>query len=132
MKTLKLILTAFLFFISIPTFSQTEAITWQSKIIKNLRDSEETTYICSFRIYPNDKVQWIQGGGDLDTEFKLVSTDGKLPDKGIGQVVYHITKEGYDGTITIQRTESKEIILTLDLSTISSLSAYYQFSVIRK
>jgi hypothetical protein len=132
MKTDKSSLIFLLLLISTLAFSQSEVTTWQSVSIKNLRNSEMTGYVCSFRIYPGDRIQWLQGGGELDTDFKISSTEGILPKSGTGQVIYHITKEGYSGTITIQQTESKEILLTLDLSSISSLSAYYQFSVISK
>lgn len=130
MKTGKTSLIALLLLISATAFSQAEVITWQSQNIKNLRNGEDTAYVCSFRIYPNEKIEWIQGGGELDSDFQISSTEGALPTKGNGQVIYHITKEGYDGTITIKRTKPNEVILTLDLSTISSLSAYYQFTVI--
>jgi hypothetical protein len=132
MKTGKTSLIFLLLLISTLAFSQSEVSTWQSVSIKNLRNSEMTGYVCSFRIYPGDRIQWLQGGGELDTDFKINSTEGILPKSGTGQVIYHITKEGYSGTITIQQTESKEILLTLDLSSISSLSAYYQFSIISK
>lgn len=132
MKTGKTYLIAILLLISTGTFSQPGVIIWQSKNIKSLRNGDKATYVCSFRIYPDDKIEWIQSGGEFTSSFQISSTEGILTDKGIGQVIYHINKEGYNGTITIERSESGEVMLTLDLSAISSLSAYYQFLVIRQ
>ena len=130
MKTYKTFIIALLLIISTAVFSQSGVITWQSTTIKNLRNGEVSPYVCLFRIYPNNRIDWIQGSEELTSSFQIISVEGILPDEGIGQAIYHITQEGYNGTITIKRIETNDIILTLDLSAISSMSAYYQFIVI--
>ena len=116
----------------ISAFGQSGAATWQSSSIKNLRNSEQRSYSCSFNIYPEDRIDWAQDGGQLITTYQINSTEGVLPEQGAGSVIYHINKEGNSGTITLERNEFDEVTLTLDQSTLSSVSAYYLFIVTRQ
>lgn len=129
MKAINNSLLALMLLLTLSASSQSEVITWQSQSIKNLRNGEEAAYVCLFRIYTNDRIEWIQGEGQNISSYQITSTEGILPEEGIGKVTYNINKEGYFGKLTIERTRENNIVLILDMSSISSTSAYYTFFV---
>lgn len=108
-------------------FGQQSEITWRTESIKDLRNNEEQSFTCEFRIYHGDRIDWVQG--ESQEQFNIISTEGALPEEGFGSVTYHITKDGVTGTITIERSASNDVSLVLDLSQGTSLGAYYRFQV---
>lgn len=113
--------------IGLSCLGQTGSTTFQTESIKNLRSAEEHPYVCTFKIYDNDRVDWIQG--DVTYDFPITSTDGDLEGQGASLATFNITKEGKSGKVVIEREESGKMWLTLDLREGNQMGAYYKFEV---
>lgn len=107
-------------------FAQT-VVTWQSESIKDLRKNEEYPFTCTFNIYPDDRIDWVQG--DVIQSFPVTSTEGALPEEGEGRITYNLMKEGKSGKVIVERISTNEVLLTLDLRKDTDLGAYYSFRV---
>jgi len=129
MKTLRVLFILILLPVSFWGYSQEKVITWQTETILNFRNGEQTQYICLFKIYPGDKIEWIQSGGSNITVFNIVATEGELPEGGSGKITYPVMKEGLPGKIILERSGSGKTILILDFSSLSAQSAYYKFEL---
>lgn len=108
-------------------FAQTSVVIWQSQSIKDLRKNEEYPFTCTFNIYPNDRIDWVQG--DFVQSFPVTSTEGALPEEGQGRITYNLMKEGKSGKVIVERINATEVLLTLDLRKDTDLGAYYSFRV---
>ena len=117
----------FILFSLLNAAAQTSSITWQSESVKDLRSNEETPFACQFIIYPNDRIEWVQG--EYVERYSLTSTEGNLPAAGSGVVTYTITKEGILGKVTVERISEGDVRLTLDLTKNTKLGAYFSFKV---
>lgn len=116
-----------LWFIGSSCLAQSTQETWQTKSIKDLRTGKGHPYVCSFKIYPGDRVDWIQG--DVAFSFPITSTEGNLPVNGTGLVTYNLIKEGKAGKVIIEREADGDTWLTLDLQEGNQLGAYYRFQI---
>lgn len=95
------------------SWSQVSPEIWEVESFKNLRTNEERTYSCAFKVYPGDRIDWIQG--NHIQSFPVTSNEGALPRKGNGSITYHIEKEGKYGRVVIERVESS-LFMTIDLT----------------
>ena len=114
-------------FISSQASAQSGPVTWQSESVTDMRSNEETPFTCEFIIYPNDRIEWVQG--QYTESYSIASGAGDLPQEGPGTLVYDVTKDGVAGKVTIQRVENGDVTLTLDLSEGTQLGAYFSFKV---
>lgn len=113
---------------SMSGFCQTDTLIWQSDTVKNILNSDVFAFNCLFKVYPNEKIEWIQNGGAEVSEFIIESSTGELPENGIGTVEYSIAQDGLAGRIKIQRVAMDKTELILDLSE-NPNGAHYIFNV---
>jgi len=120
-------ITAVVLLLSFVAHGQADVITWQTESMKILRNNEEFPFTSTFKIYPNDRVEWDQGTG-VDS-FTLTSTEGDLPQAGLGSVTYNLVRDGKTGKIIIERLSEDHITLTLDMAGGTNVGAYCLFKV---
>lgn len=108
------------------SFAQPTSQTWETETIKSLRSGEGKSFACIFRVY-DDRVDWVQGS--FVQSLDITSTEGDLPARGNGQVVYNLIKEGKRGKLIIERQEDK-VVLTLDLADGGKEGAFFSFEIL--
>jgi hypothetical protein len=99
---------------------------WQAESLRNLRTNEERNYSSTFKIYPEDRIDWIQG--NHIQSFPVTSTEGSLQEGNTRRITYHLNKEGKYGKVVIERI-GQEVFLTIDLTRDIDLGAHYRFKV---
>lgn len=127
MKPSTLTALIFMIAISIRGYGQPEVVTWETQSVKDLRNLEEYQLTCTFKVYAGERVDWIQG--DATESYTITATQGALPETGPGIVVYTVSREGITGTFSVERSNSNETFVTLDLREGTPLGAYYKFQV---
>lgn len=107
-------------------FAQSGVITWQSETMKVLRTGEEFPFSSTFRIYPDDRIEWVQR--DRTSTYTITSTQGTLTENA-GSVTYQLTREGKSGKVVVERVSPTQTTLMLDLSGGTPVGAFCLFKV---
>ena len=115
-----------LLFVSVLCAGQSVPVTLQTESVKNLRTEQTGIYVCLFKIYPNDRVEWVQG--DFVQSFPITSTEGNFPAEEPGRITYNLIKEGNSGKVIVER-KSDSVSLTLDLTEDMELGAFFTFQI---
>lgn len=113
---------------SMRCFCQPEVVSWQCDSVTNLINNDRFALNCLFKIY-NDRVEWIQKGGEEIFAFNIVSSQGVLLADSPSTIEYTIEQENNPGKLRIERMESSAVMLILNLTENNPNGAYYRFHV---
>lgn len=138
--SLKPLITTFIVLAAATTtsFSQTpqepfdvfqRKLLWVSGNVRDLQNGEEFAFACSFKSFPNDRIEWIQKDGEIVHTFLIASSEGTWPATGSeGEAVFHITYDGSPGRIAFKR-DGEKISISLDLTERNPNGSAYTFTV---
>jgi hypothetical protein len=128
MKFKIIVLVTMLTCTSVRCFSQSEVMSWQCDSVTNLINNDRFAFSCFFKIY-NDKIEWIQKGGEETFAFNIVSSQGALLADSVSTIEYNIEQESSTGKLRIERMESSKVKVILNLTENNPNGAYYRFHV---
>lgn len=130
---MKSAITYFISFMVVATLAQAQDITkenmqWEVTQLKDLHSGESMEYQCTFNTYGAKRITWVQKGNYI-IEFEVKRVSGKWKDiDALGTVVYNVSADGDEGTITFEKDRSGTTI-SMDLSQEANARLQHLFKV---